>query len=208
MEAFVWSSVIVAGLVYLARRDRAPQPIDMQIKRSIRPIRKFEMVQPKHKATQTKTDSPMSESSSSFEFTSEWFKTNNVQKKRSMVPPNSPRRSLQRPQSGSADRPNTAVHQHGRPPLAPRRAAKFVPLLSEQLNWLERRSCKNGLTLERLDNRLPHYRYNCVLACKSCNSKRFDRDTGILKRYFSIWKNITHTVRVQVDDRRAASFVS
>lgn len=76
------------------------------------------------------------------------------------------------------------------------------------LNWIERRSCKHGLTLERLNNRLPHYTDNCVLACKSCNSKRFDRETGILKRYFSIWKSITHSVQVQAKDPRSGSFVS
>ena len=51
-----------------------------------------------------------------------------------------------------------------------------------------RRSNPLGLTLERLDNQYPHYENNCVLACKRCNSKRYDHDLGLLKRYFSIWK--------------------
>ena len=57
------------------------------------------------------------------------------------------------------------------------------------MDWLERRRTKNGLTLERLDNRQPHYIHNCVLCCKHCNASRFDTQTGILKRYFSIWKS-------------------
>lgn len=52
-----------------------------------------------------------------------------------------------------------------------------------------RRSNPNGLTLERLNNGYPHYEDNCVLCCKSCNSKRYSREVGLLKRYFSIWKH-------------------
>ena len=51
-----------------------------------------------------------------------------------------------------------------------------------------RRSNPSGLTLERLDTIYPHYSSNCVLCCKRCNSKRYCRDIGLLKRYFSIWK--------------------
>ena len=59
------------------------------------------------------------------------------------------------------------------------------------LNWMERRSSKNGLTLERANNSLPHYKSNCLgLCCKSCNSKRYSTERGLLKRYFSIWKDV------------------
>ena len=59
-----------------------------------------------------------------------------------------------------------------------------------QMNWIgDRRKNRNGLTLERRDNRLPHYTDNCLgLCCKSCNSKRYSHDDGLLRRYFSKWR--------------------
>jgi len=71
----------------------------------------------------------------------------------------------------------------------------------EQMSWLERRSNKRGLTVERADNSLPHYISNCkALACKSCNSKRFSYEKGLLKRYFSIWKDHALNVHVSIGD--------
>ena len=77
------------------------------------------------------------------------------------------------------------------------------------MNWIQRRSGKTGLTLERKNNRVPHYKSNCLgLCCKSCNSKRYTRERGLLMRYFQKWKSIALDVRVQTDDPRAQSFVS
>jgi len=76
-----------------------------------------------------------------------------------------------------------------------------------QLEWLERRSNKKGLTVERRDNRLPHYVSNCMgLACKSCNSKRYSHEKGLLKRYISKWKDFALNVHVKVDGGRVSSF--
>ena len=78
-----------------------------------------------------------------------------------------------------------------------------------QMNWLQRRTGKNGLTLEREKNYLPHYKSNCLgLACKSCNSKKYQREHGLLVRYFTKWKRLALDVHVKVDDIRAASFVN
>ena len=78
-----------------------------------------------------------------------------------------------------------------------------------QMEWLERRSNKKGLTVERGDNRLPHYISNCVgLACKSCNSKQYSHKKGLLMRYFSKWKDIALNVHVQVDDPRSPSYIT
>ena len=77
-----------------------------------------------------------------------------------------------------------------------------------QMEWLERRSNKKGLTGERADNRLPHYITNCLgLACKSCNSKQYTRERGLLKRYFSKWKDFALNVHVKVDDARCPSYI-
>ena len=76
----------------------------------------------------------------------------------------------------------------------------------EALNWMERRSSKQGLTVERLDDFLPHIKSNCVLACKSCNSARFTHKRGLLKRYFSMWKKRTFNVCPYVEDGRTPSF--
>ena len=78
-----------------------------------------------------------------------------------------------------------------------------------QMNWLERRRSKNGLTVERKNNDLPHYKSNCVgLCCKSCNSKRYKRDHGLLLRYFSKWKKAALDVHVTVRGDRSACFAS
>jgi len=77
------------------------------------------------------------------------------------------------------------------------------------LNWMRRRDRKNGLTLERRDNNLPHYLTNCVgLCCKSCNSKRLPMNVGILKRYFSKWKIKALDPYVMVDGLRRGCFVT
>ena len=78
-----------------------------------------------------------------------------------------------------------------------------------EMEWLERRSNKKGLTVERLDNSLPHYTSNCLgLVCKSCNSKRYSREKGILKRYFTKWKEQALDVHVTVDlDGRSPSLI-
>ena len=78
-----------------------------------------------------------------------------------------------------------------------------------QMEWMERRSNKKGLTVERGDNRLPHYISNCIgLACKSCNSKQYSHENGLLMRYFSKWKDIALNVHVQVDDPRSPSYIT
>ena len=77
------------------------------------------------------------------------------------------------------------------------------------MNWLERRSNKTGLTLERADNALPHYKTNCRgLCCKSCNSKRYTQDHGLLKRYFTKWKHAVFEIRGNTNGERRASFAS
>jgi hypothetical protein len=73
---------------------------------------------------------------------------------------------------------------------------------AENMSWTERRKNLLGLTLERLDNDLPHYKNNCVLACKQCNSKRYSRETGLLTRYFKRWKQRALDPHVKVDDPR------
>jgi len=86
---------------------------------------------------------------------------------------------------------------------------KCLYCLSE-MEWLERRSNKKGLTLERADNRLPHYISNCKgLVCKSCNSKQYSHEKGLLKRY-SKWKDLALNVHVTVDlgPGRGPSFIT
>ena len=71
----------------------------------------------------------------------------------------------------------------------------------EGMSWMERSRNLRGLTVERSDNSLPHYTSNCKgLVCKSCNSKRYTTERGILKRYFSKWKDFALGVHVQVGD--------
>ena len=77
------------------------------------------------------------------------------------------------------------------------------------LNWLERRTCKQGLTLERIDNKIPHYISNCRgLCCKSCNSRRYTRDQGMLRHYFSKWKHIALSVNPYKEEGRSASMTN
>lgn len=35
------------------------------------------------------------------------------------------------------------------------------------------RGIQNGLQIERLDNKLPHLKTNCVICCQACNSRQF-----------------------------------
>ena len=77
----------------------------------------------------------------------------------------------------------------------------------EFMDWLERRSTKTGLTVERKDTNLAHVVDNCVLCCKSCNSRKYSREKGLLKRYFSKWYNKTFEIRQPMTNRRC-SFVT
>ena len=73
-----------------------------------------------------------------------------------------------------------------------------------EMNWMERRSSKNGLTLERDNNALPHYKTNCVgLCCKSCNSKKYSTDKGLLKRYFCKWRDLALGIHYKHELRSA-----
>ena len=76
-----------------------------------------------------------------------------------------------------------------------------------EMNWLERRTSKNGLTVERIDNALPHYVSNCTLACKRCNSRKFTFERGLLMRYFSKWKSVLD-VKQNLKSNRTPSFMS
>ena len=69
------------------------------------------------------------------------------------------------------------------------------------MDWLKR-SKKDGLTIERLYPKYPHLESNCVLCCKSCNSKKYTRDKGLLKRYFSIWHRNTFDIIPRHTNRR------
>ena len=78
-----------------------------------------------------------------------------------------------------------------------------------EMHWLERRRNKRGLTLERIDNALPHYLSNCRgLCCKSCNSKKFSTERGLLKRYFSKWRDLALNVHITTTGRRSAVMTS
>lgn len=75
------------------------------------------------------------------------------------------------------------------------------------MNWLRRRDRKNGLTVERSDNNLAHYRSNCKsLCCKSCNSRRLSYENGLLLRYFSKWKNLVFDSNVYVQSERRPGY--
>ena len=50
-----------------------------------------------------------------------------------------------------------------------------------------KRTIRQGLTLERLDVTKGHIKSNCVLACKSCNSKRIHRDRSLIQRLLVKW---------------------
>ena len=75
-----------------------------------------------------------------------------------------------------------------------------------QMNWMERRSSKRGLTVERKNDMLPHIKSNCMLACKSCNSARFTHKRGLLKRYFNLWKRRTFNVNPFIETGRYPCF--
>ena len=76
------------------------------------------------------------------------------------------------------------------------------------MNWLERRSCKQGLTLERRNNRLPHYKNNCKgLVCKSCNSRQMNHEQILLRKYFGKWKSILDVVVKFEANTRSSVFV-
>jgi hypothetical protein len=72
------------------------------------------------------------------------------------------------------------------------------------MDWIERRSSKTGLTLDRLDNDLPHYRDNVKLACKSCNSARMSKDKQRLKRCFRRWYKRTFDIPHIFSNRRCS----
>lgn len=72
------------------------------------------------------------------------------------------------------------------------------------MNWLERRSCKHGLTLDRRNTSLPHYKDNVCLACKSCNSARYTKNKQLLKRYFRLWYQNTFDIRMTENKRRCS----
>jgi len=72
------------------------------------------------------------------------------------------------------------------------------------MNWLERRKNKTGLTCERRNNKLSHLASNCVLCCKSCNSKKYSYEKGLMKRYFSKWYNRTFNIVAPRSNRRCS----
>ena len=76
------------------------------------------------------------------------------------------------------------------------------------MNWLERRVSKNGLTLERLDNLLPHVLSNCVLCCKSCNSKKLSPEKSLLTRCFWHWYRKTFEIKMVLDQERRCCFAN
>ena len=49
------------------------------------------------------------------------------------------------------------------------------------------RNIRQGLTLERLDVSKGHIKSNCVLCCKSCNSKKVHRDTQLIQQLLVKW---------------------
>jgi len=71
------------------------------------------------------------------------------------------------------------------------------------MNWIIRNGV-DGLTCERLDNSKPHHKDVCVLACKSCNSKKLSREQSLLRRYFFRWYRNTFDVRQSVTNRRCS----
>ena len=72
------------------------------------------------------------------------------------------------------------------------------------MDWLERRKTKTGLTCERRNTKLPHAKFNCVLCCKSCNSKKYNYSKGLMKRYFSKWKHNTFNIVAPRSNRRCS----
>jgi len=74
------------------------------------------------------------------------------------------------------------------------------------MDWISRRGI-NGLTVERLNNDLPHHTTNCVLACKSCNSKKLTRAQGLLKRSLHLAYHYIYDFDMPQTQRRC-SFVT
>ena len=73
----------------------------------------------------------------------------------------------------------------------------------KSMNWLKRAG-KDGLTCARTLNNFAHYKFNVdKLCCKSCNSKDFSVQRGLLKRCFSKWKENTFKIVSPVEDRSA-----
>ena len=56
------------------------------------------------------------------------------------------------------------------------------------------RNIRQGLTLERLDVVKGHTKDNCVLCCKSCNSKKVHRDKGLIERLLVKWNTPVYHV--------------
>ena len=71
------------------------------------------------------------------------------------------------------------------------------------MDWIKRNK-KTGLTAERLDNSLPHHRSNCVLACKSCNSRKLNYKQHLLRKYFFRWYRHVFDVKQQFTNRRCS----
>ena len=129
MEAGILFGVIVIGILYLARRAPDP-PIEMEITRTIRPLRKSVM---KPKATQTAPNSPMeSDSSSSFEFKIEKsfysFKTPDAES-RSVAQKDRPRRPVQRSKSRPPNKKRNTLHQQRKFNSTSRKTAEQLSLL-------------------------------------------------------------------------------
>ena len=75
------------------------------------------------------------------------------------------------------------------------------------MDWIKRNH-RPGLTLERLNDSEAHHKSNCVLACKSCNSRKLSHNKSLLLRYFRKWYRATFDVAVQfTNNRRRCSYV-
>jgi DNA-directed RNA polymerase subunit RPC12/RpoP len=76
------------------------------------------------------------------------------------------------------------------------------------MDWIKRNH-RPGLTLERLDNEQAHHKNVCVLACKSCNSRKLSKEKSMLLRYFRKWYRATFDVRPQfIKDNRRCTFAT
>ena len=74
------------------------------------------------------------------------------------------------------------------------------------MDWIKR--ChRPGLTLERLDDTEAHHKSNCVLACKSCNSRKLSKEKSLMLRYFRKWYRATFDVVPQFTNQRRCTFV-
>jgi len=69
------------------------------------------------------------------------------------------------------------------------------------MDWVKRNK-SDGLTAERLDEALPHHKSNCVLACKSCNSRRLSKEKSLLRKYFFRWYRLTFDIKSPITNRR------